>query len=336
MVGQAVQKAAQATGMPDGVFSMLQGQGHDIGTAMAKHPITRAIGFTGSLTGGRALFDAAASRPDPIPVYAEMGSINPVFILPGAAGERTEQFAAGLAQSVTMGAGQFCTNPGLVVGLDNAALNELIEKTASLISEQAPSSMLYSGLCNAYGEGVEQLESTEGVSVVGRSSQTADVAATQGAPTVFKTDAATFLSNDQLREEVFGPSSLFVAAGDKSQLEQIARRLDGQLTASIHGNDDELADHSTLVALLEDRVGRLVFNSFPTGVEVCPSMNHGGPYPATTDVHFTSVGTGAIQRFARPLCYQGFPQASLPAELRDRNERGIWRLINNETTRDDV
>lgn len=336
MVGQAVQKAAQATGMPDGVFSMLQGRGHDIGTALAKHPITRAIGFTGSLTGGRALFDAAASRPDPIPVYAEMGSINPVFILPGAAAGRTEQIAGGLVQSVTLGAGQFCTNPGLVISLDGPELESLIDTTAAGIAEQAPPSMLYNGLCEAYSEGLERLSATDGVSVAGQSSTAADTTITQGAPTVLKTDVSTFLGNDQLSEEVFGPSTLFVAAGDKAQLEQVARRLDGQLTATIHGTDDDLAEHADLVALLEDRVGRLIFNSFPTGVEVCPSMNHGGPYPATTDVHFTSVGTGAINRFARPLCYQGFPQSALPAELRDRNEKGLWRMINGERSRDDV
>ncbi len=335
MVGRAVQQAAEATGMPDGVFSMLQGRGHEIGTALAKHPLTRAIGFTGSLTGGRALFDAASSRPDPIPVYAEMGSINPVFVLPGAAAERGEQIAAGLVQSVTLGVGQFCTNPGLVIGLDGDDVNGLIDKTAELIGEHAPASMLYAGLCEAYGEGLQQLEASQ-AEVVGMSSQAADTTLTEGAPAVLRAEGAAFLANEELHHEVFGPSTLFVVAGETAQLNQIARRLEGQLTATIHGTEDDLKEHAELVAILEDRVGRLIFNSFPTGVEVCPSMNHGGPYPASSDSHFTSVGTAAIFRFARPIAYQGFPQDALPTELRDRNEAGVWRMVNGEMSRDDV
>jgi alpha-ketoglutaric semialdehyde dehydrogenase len=209
-------------------------------------------------------------------------------------------------------------------------------QTAALIEQAAPASMLYDGLCKAYSDGTARLENTAGVSVVGRSSQNADTQRTQGAPVVFRTDAKSFIATRELGEEVFGPATLFVAAGQSEQLEQIARNLDGQLTATIHGTEDDLKQHAALVDILADRAGRVIFNGFPTGVEVCPSMNHGGPYPATTDAHFTSVGTAAIYRFARPVCYQDFPQSALPAELRDNNERKIMRMINNQSTRDNA
>lgn len=335
LVARSIVNAIEATGMPDGLFSMLHGAGHDVGLHMVRHPLTRAVGFTGSLRGGRALFDAAAARPEPIPVYAEMGSVNPVFVLPGALRERGGEIAQGLVQSVTLGVGQFCTNPGLVVGLQDTATDQFVQKTADLISRTRPGSMLYSGICRAFNEGVQKFQSLSGVRVAAQSDAAIDPERMQASATLFTTDSATFLENRLLKEELFGPSTVIVRCASKKELEAVARDLEGQLTATIHGTERDLEEFKSLVSILETKVGRLVFNGFPTGVEVCPSMHHGGPYPATTDVRSTSVGTAAIQRFARPICYQNFPQSALPVELQNKNKRRIWRLVDNEFTKDD-
>jgi NADP-dependent aldehyde dehydrogenase len=335
MVARAILKAVEATGMPDGVFSLLHGASHAVGLGLVRHPLTRAVGFTGSLKGGRALFDAAAARPDPIPVYAEMGSINPVFVLPGALRERGEAFAEGLKQSVTLGVGQFCTNPGLVVGLQDESLDRFIGKMAELIAATPPGTMLYPGIRRAFEAGVAAFSALPGVKAH-RAQAAPDPARNEVGAVLFSTDAATFLNNHQLSEEVFGPSTLVVRCESTTQLEDVARNLQGHLTATIHGTGEDLDQHRNLVAILENKVGRLIFNSFPTGVEVCPAMHHGGPYPATTDVHFTSVGTAAIKRFARPICYQNFPPEALPVELQNTNKRGIWRLVDNQLTRADL
>ncbi|MCX5661173.1 MAG: aldehyde dehydrogenase (NADP(+)) [Planctomycetota bacterium] len=328
MVGRVIQEAAKACGLHPGVFSLLQGRGHDIGNALARHPLTRAIGFTGSRRGGLALLSAANLRPEPIPVYAEMGSINPVFVLPGAMEQRGQAIAQGLVQSVTLGVGQFCTNPGLVVARAEPRLEQFVAQVSQSIAAVAPASMLYSGLCEAYREGVDRLAAAPGVSVVGKAAQAADPARTQAGPIVFRTDATAFLANPDLSEEVFGPATVVVACPKEGDLAAIARGLEGQLTATIHGTEDDLKKNAELVAILQDKAGRLIFNAFPTGVEVSPAMNHGGPFPATTDPHYTSVGTAAILRFARPICYQGFPQSALPPELRDANPGAMWRLVN--------
>jgi NADP-dependent aldehyde dehydrogenase len=335
LAARAILKAMEATGMPDGVFSMLHGAGHEVGLELVRHPLTKAVGFTGSLKAGRALFDAAAARPNPIPVYAEMGSINPVFVLPGALKERGEAIAGGLAQSVTLGAGQFCTNPGLVVGLQDEHTQHLIEKTADLIAKTPPATMLTAGICRTYAEGIEKFRKIAGVHIAGQSQAAADREKTQASAVVFATDAGTFLTNYQLGEEVFGPSTLIVRCNSGAELEEVARSLEGHLTATIHGTDQDLEQFKPLITILETKVGRLLFNGFPTGVEVCPSMHHGGPYPATTDVRSTSVGTAAIQRFARPICYQNFPQTALPVELQNRNKRNLWRLVDNKFTKED-
>ncbi|MDB5292575.1 MAG: Aldehyde Dehydrogenase [Phycisphaerales bacterium] len=326
--------AARATGMPAGVFSMLHGRGHEVGMALVKHPLTRAVGFTGSLRGGRALFDAAAARVEPIPVYAEMGSINPVFVLPGALAERGRQIAEGLKASVMMGVGQFCTNPGLVIGIDSEPARQFSQQVSALMAEAAPGTMLYPGLRDAYEQGAKRFAQVPGVKVAAQSRTAADAGKTQATPTVFTADVRTYLANHTLREELFGPSTLLLTAGSRQELEMVAATLDGHLTATIHGTAQDLEDYRGLIALLERKVGRLLFNGFPTGVEVSPAMQHGGPYPATTDSRTTSVGSAAIQRFARPICYQDFPQSVLPEELRDGNPRGIWRQIGGTLTRD--
>lgn len=334
LTGRAVLAAAEAAGMPQGVFSLLQGAGHEVGGRLVEHPLTKAVGFTGSLRAGRALFDLAASRPEPIPVYAEMGSSNPVFLLPKAVSERSDAIAAGLTQSLTLGVGQFCTQPGLVVGVGGDGFEQLLEKTSALVSQVAPGTMLYPGICSAYHQGVERFSQAAGVELIASAETPADAARNQAGARVFATDAATLQADPSLAEELFGPSTLFVRAGSSEELEKVAAGLTGHLTATLHGNDEELERNRRLVAILKNKVGRLIFNGYPTGVAVNSSMQHGGPYPATTDSRTTSVGTAAIQRFVRPVAFQDFPQSALPPELRDQNERGILRLVDDEFTRE--
>jgi NADP-dependent aldehyde dehydrogenase len=334
LVATAIQKSVEATEMPAGVFSMIYGTSHDVGLRLVRHPAARAVGFTGSFQAGRALFDAAAARPEPIPVYAEMGSTNPVFILPEALKQRSDAIAEGLVQSVTLGVGQFCTNPGLVFGLRGEGLKAFMSEAGQLATRAAPGTMLYAGICDRFQEGARHMSGVAGVTVIGQSPGSANRG--QAGAIVFATDANTFLSHEALKEELFGPSTLIVSCASAGELEQIARTMAGQLTATIHGTEEDLVHHAKLISILQQKVGRLVFNGFPTGVEVCPSMHHGGPYPATTDVHFTSVGTAAIKRFVRPICFQSFPDTALPPELRNKNSRNIWRLIDGQLTKDDV
>ncbi len=334
MVGAAVVRAVEKSGLPHGVFSMLHGAGAEIGVALVKHPLTRAAGFTGSRTAGRALFDAASARPEPIPVFAEMSSLNPVFILPGALRERGAQIVEGLKNSVTMGVGQFCTKPGLVFGLGGTDFEGFAESFGAAIVAAAPGTMLHPGICRSYHEGVATMHKVPGVVAHAQSSIEPQSEQTHGEPTVFATDAENFLRQPALHEEVFGPYTLLINASSYTDLVRIAHHLEGQLTATIHGTAEDIANAADLIAILERKAGRLLINGFPTGVEVCPSMNHGGPYPATTDVRFTSVGTAAIQRFVRPICYQSFPASALPPELADSNPRGLMRLVNGQLTRD--
>ena len=334
LVAHAIQAAAVATQMPAGVFSLIHGASHQVGLGLVRHPAIKAVSFTGSLKGGRALFDAAAARPEPIPVYAEMGSTNPVFILPGALKQNASVIAEGLLQSVTMGVGQFCTNPGLVFGLHDENFAAFTAKTAQLASGAAPGTMLYPAISERFNQGVQQARSLPGVRVAGQSSGAAK--AGQAQAIVFTTDAKTFFKHPALSEELFGPSTLIVKCSSAGELERIAADMPGQLTATIHGTEEDLAQHQRLVSILQQKVGRLLFNGFPTGVEVCPAMHHGGPYPATTDAHFTSIGTAAIKRFARPICFQNFPDAALPRDLRNKNARNIWRLVDGQLSRDDL
>ncbi len=334
MVARAIVEAAAETETPPGVFSLLYDVGREVGVGLVKHPLTRAVGFTGGLRGGRALFDAAASRPDPIPVFAEMGSVNPVFILPGALRQRAEAIAEGLKNSVLLGVGQFCTCPGLAVGLRDENFARFADKLGALIAGAQPGTMLYPAILQGYEEGVKRLSGLEGLRTT-LSRIEPDAAKTEARPAVFSTNARTFMRHHELGEEVFGPSTVVVSCDSREEMEQIARNLEGHLTATIHGTTEDLREHQWLVSILENKAGRLIFNGYPTGVEVCASMHHGGPYPATTDYRSTSVGAAAIYRFARPVCYQNFPQEALPVELRNANERGIWRLVDNLLTKDD-
>src|ERR1051326_581712 len=327
MVGVLIQRAARESSAPAGIFSMVFGPGRDVGITLVKHPLVKAVGFTGSRAGGRALMDAAAARPEPIPVYAEMGSINPVFILPGAIQQNAEALAAGLHGSVTLGVGQFCTNPGLVFIEPKPATQTFLQKLESLMAATPAGTMLTPRLCSEYHNGIGKVGKTQGGRRLasGTSKRNGEARAT-----LFATDAETFLKNHELMDEVFGPSTLVVHCGSKSQMIEAAEKLEGQLTATVHGTSEDFAANADLLAILETKAGRLVCNGFPTGVEVCHAMNHGGPYPATADGRSTSVGTRAIVRFARPVCYQNFPDAVLPDELKESNPLGLWRLVDGQ------
>lgn len=334
LVARAIQLAVEAKGMPAGVFSMVHGISNDVGMHLARHPALRAIGFTGSLQGGRSLLDAAAARSEPIPVYAEMGSTNPVFILPGALKERGCVIADNLVQSFTLGVGQFCTSPGLVFGHLGDDWKTFVERAGQLAAAVSPGVMLHQGIYSRFEQGVARLGKMPGVTLTSKSS--ADTPTGRAPAHVFTTDARTFRLQNGLHEEVFGPSTVLVSCGSTEELEATARSLSGQLTATIHGTDEDLAQHRNLLEILSQKAGRLVFNQFPTGVEVCPSMQHGGPYPATTDSRTTSVGAFAIKRFARPVCFQNFPDTALPPELRNKNTRQLWRLVDNQFTKADA
>jgi 2,5-dioxopentanoate dehydrogenase len=323
LAGKAILAAAQKTGMPDGVFSLVFDDTIEIGQALVKHPLIKAIGFTGSLRGGKSLFDAAAARPEPIPVYAEMGSINPVFILPKTLKEKGDTLAQAYLNSVTMGVGQFCTNPGLmIIQKDNA----FVEKLESVSAESNGGVMLNKGIQSVYHKGIEEFEKYAKVISFGKKPE----GFTSAQSVIFKTDYQTFKDNETLKEEVFGPSSLVVEANSREEIMEVARNLSGHLTATVFGSPEELAEYADLLELLEQKVGRLIINGFPTGVEVTHAMVHGGPYPATTDSRSTSVGTMSITRFTRPVCYQDMPDALLPVELQNINSLGIWRKVNGE------
>ena len=331
LVGLAVIDAVKSCDLPEGVFSLIYGSGNEVGTALVKHPLVKAGGFTGSRAGGRALFDAASSRPEPIPFYAEMSSVNPVIILPGALRNRSDQIASGLSGSVTLGAGQFCTNPGLIFLADSEESRSFVQKLGALMSSSAEQTMLTEGISSTFKQSVADRSSHAAVETIGHTAQHQDGCGARSA--LFLTNAKEFLANPELGEEVFGPSTLVIMYSNRQELLTVIDQLEGQLTATIHANDEDISSSSELLAALEAKVGRLVFNGFPTGVEVCHAMVHGGPYPATSDGRSTSVGTRAIFRFTRQVCYQDFPNVALPDELKNENPLGIWRLVDGEVSK---
>jgi len=328
LVGRAVQESVRECGLPEGVFSLLFGSGSQVGTALMKHPLVRAGGFTGSRTAGRTLMDVAASRPEPIPFYAEMSSTNPVFILPGALHQRAETIAAGLHASFTLGAGQFCTKPGMVF-LPQGTDAELFTRTLrQLVTDSSPFHLLTRSIHHSYDSAIAGRKTDSAVELVAQGLQTGATGFAANSA-LFETDASAFLGSD-LDAEIFGPTTILVRHASRDQVLAIARSLEGHLTATIHGTDQDLREFAELLAILETKVGRLVFNGFPTGVEVTHAMVHGGPYPATSDGRSTSVGSQAIFRFTRLVCYQGFPDTALPDELKDSNPLGIWRMIDGK------
>jgi NADP-dependent aldehyde dehydrogenase len=334
LVAGAVNRAVAACGLPAGIFSLIHGGGATTGIAMVKHPAVTAVGFTGSHTAGRALFDAAASRPHPIPVFAEMSSINPVFLLPGALRERGAAIAQGLLGSFTLGVGQFCTKPGLVFAERGPDTEGFLKKLAEVVRAAPCGTMLTSSIRDAFLENRDKITGVPDVLPLANGSTAADATRTESEPSVATTTVRNFLARPALATEAFGPFTLVILADKAEELSACAAALDGQLTATLHGTPTDLAAARSLIATLEQKAGRIIVNGFPTGVEVCPAMNHGGPYPATTDVRFTSVGTAAIYRFARPVCYQGLADDLLPPALQNANPLGLLRLVNGRPTRD--
>lgn len=332
IAGRAIVEAVREAGLPPGVFSLLHGASPEVGQALVGHPAVKAVSFTGSHRGGRALFDAAARRDEPIPVLAEMGSANPVFLLPEALAERGEEIARGLAASVTLGAGQFCTNPGLtVLSGDGSSFLETLRRA---VEGCAPAVMVHAGIKAAYQAELTGVASLPGVSLQALAPSAGLPEETEARPALLLTDAAGYLRERRLAHEIYGPVTVAVRCGSADEMLALARSLPGHLTATVHGTGRDLAAAAELLAVLRDKAGRLVINGFPTGVEVSAAMHHGGPYPATTDSRFTSVGTVAALRFARPVCFQGFPDAALPDELKRGNPLGIWRQIEGRLTRE--
>jgi NADP-dependent aldehyde dehydrogenase len=328
MTGDAILRAARATDMPEGVFSLLQGAGHESGVNLVTHPLIKAVGFTGSLAGGRALFNAAAQRDEPIPVYAEMGSVNPVILLPGILAEKSADLAKTLASSNTLGTGQFCTNPGVFLALDSNETTSFLQTYANTIAATPGDGMLTEPICKSYAKGIARLSSHPEVKPL--ATGVATEKKRSGVPNAFKTTVSAFLKDASLQEEVFGPSALHVVAGSREELVDAVRQMHGQLTLSVWGTPQDLVDYSDIFTQLELKGGRIICNGVPTGVEVTHAMMHGGPYPATTDSKYTSVGTQAIYRFTRPVCYQNYPQHLLPAPLLNENPLNVWRWVNGQ------
>jgi NADP-dependent aldehyde dehydrogenase len=326
LVGRAIQKAVTDAGLPEGVFSLLFGSGRDVGANLVAHPAIKAVGFTGSRSGGTALMNIAANRPEPIPVYAEMSSINPVFLLPAALQARGDAIAKGFVGSLAMGAGQFCTNPGLVIAVEGPELDQFLQTAAAALADVAAQTMLTPGIYQAYSEGVAQLKGNAGVTAVGEG--VAGQGPNQCQAGLYVTSAEVFLTDESLCDEVFGATSLVIKCRSTEEFAQVAEHLEGQLTATLLLDDADIEQARALLPVLERKAGRILCNGYPTGVEVCHAMVHGGPFPATSDSRTTSVGSAAILRFLRPVCYQDLPAGLLPEALQNANPLGVRRLFD--------
>jgi alpha-ketoglutaric semialdehyde dehydrogenase len=334
LVARAIIESIREENLPEGVFSLLFDSGNAVGAQLAQHPLVRAGGFTGSTAGGRALMNLAAARPEPIPFYAEMGSSNPVFLLPGALASRGKEIAGQLHGSFTLGSGQFCTKPGLVFVPQSDEASAFVSEIRDKSAQSQRFTLLTGGISSAYRREIDhRKKSNAGIAVLAEGEQPAAEPAFLAGAVVFQTDAKTFAANPDLAAEVFGPSTLLIQCSSREQIIDAARNFGGHLTATILGTEKDLEDFADLVEILKSKVGRIVFNGYPTGVEVNHAMVHGGPYPASSDSRTTSVGTMAILRFARPVCYQDFPDAALPDALKSANPHGIWRMIDGELTR---
>jgi len=334
MVANAVIRAAVNCNMPDGIFAHVHGAGNEVGETLVKHPLTKAVGFTGSLLGGKQLFDWANQRKEPIPVFAEMSSINPVFLMPEKLKQSATDVANLYASSITLGVGQFCTNPGLIIGVENNDLETFIQTVGEAIKKTSPGDMLHTGIFKNYVERRANALSQESVETVA-TSQTEPLL-NQGAPTIASATAQAFMNNPVLHQEVFGPYSIVIRCKDVDEMTDVAKHIEGQLTATMMATESDIREHGELVESLKQICGRFILNGVPTGVEVCLSMQHGGPFPATTDPRFTSVGADGIKRFARPLCYQNWPNELLPDELKNENPLGIWRTVNDQLRNDPI
>ncbi|MGC4103988.1 aldehyde dehydrogenase (NADP(+)) [Ferruginibacter sp.] len=333
LVAQAIINAAQKTGMPDGVFSLVFSD-EAMAIRLVTDPVIKAIGFTGSRKGGMAIFNAAVNRTEPIPVYAEMSAINPVILLPGTMAANAAGIAQGFSASVSLGVGQFCTNPGLMFMVNDAAAQEFLAVLNDKIKDIPAATMLSKGICAAYNDGVAKLKSS--ATVAAHSTATVHAEKTEATPYIFTVTQKDFISNKNLSNEVFGPASVIVLCSNVEEILEALQHAEGQLTATVHANAQDEKYMDDIVDLMKEKAGRILFGGFPTGVEVCDSIVHGGPFPATTDSRTTSVGTGAILRFVRPVAYQNFPQHLLPDELKDSNPLNTLRIVNGVHTRDAI
>lgn len=331
LVGRAITEAVAAAGLPAGTFSLLYGLGPELGTALVSDPRIKAVGFTGSRAGGLALVAAAARRREPIPVYAEMSSVNPVFLFDGALERRGAELGRAFVGSLTMGSGQFCTNPGLVIAVDGPGLDAFVTAAAEALGESAATAMLTPGIAENYRAGVDTLAAD--AQLVARGADSGSVAVSCRAA-LFSTDAVSLLGSPSLQAEVFGASSLIVRCADVEELTTVAANVEGQLTATLHVEESDHAQAAELLPILELKAGRILFNGWPTGVEVSHAMVHGGPFPATSDSRTTSVGSRAIERFLRPVCYQDAPSSLLPTPVAEGNPDRLWRRIDGELTKD--
>ena len=329
MVTQAVLSAAKKTGMPDGVFSMVNG-GIPVAQQVVSHPKVKAVGFTGSLGGGRAIFDLANQRPEPIPVYAEMGSTNPCFLMPNKLEADPKGLGTNFANSVALGVGQFCTSPGLLIGVKSDALNQFVETLGETLAAANPATMLNEKIATSYYQHRGALIEQTGVVSIGDDNNPGE---NKGKPLTAKVDGAAFLTNPKLHQEIFGPFTLVVECNSTDEMAEVAKSLEGQLTGTLVADESDITDNPDVATALSEKVGRILFNGVPTGVEVCHSMQHGGPYPASSDAKTTSVGTAAIDRFVRPISYQSWPDSLLPEPLKNDNPLGIWRVVNGERTK---
>ncbi|MGB8193745.1 MAG: aldehyde dehydrogenase (NADP(+)) [Chitinophagaceae bacterium] len=334
LVANCIATAAEKCNMPEGIFTHIHGSDFKAGEALVAHPLVKAVGFTGSFIGGKALFDLANKRKEPIPVFAEMSSINPVFLLPGKLNESPETLARMYASSITMGVGQFCTNPGLIIGIDGEQLQQFIQVLGDEIRQASPGAMLHEGIAKNYFDKKKKALSQPDVETIA----VAEKPATddQGIPTIASASAKAFLNNPVLHQEVFGPYSIIIRCSDMNEMISVAKNIEGQLTSTLMATEKDIVDNAALVETVKNICGRFILNGVPTGVEVCISMQHGGPFPATTDSRFTSVGADAIKRFARPMAYQNWPDNLLPDELKNANPLGIWRMVNDELMRKSI
>jgi 2,5-dioxopentanoate dehydrogenase len=333
LVADAIDSAIKKCNLHPGLFHHIHGASTEVGQALVQHRYTKAVGFTGSFAGGKALFDLANQRPDPIPVFAEMSSINPVFILPEKLQNSTEEIASMYAASITVGVGQFCTNPGLIIGIENEAMQQLIRLLSDKMKSVDPAAMLNSGIAKNFSERLEQALQQEEVLTI---SENIAMQGEKAIPVLASATGQAYLTNPLLHHEVFGPYSLVIRCRDMNEMRDVINHTEGQLTSTILATENDLAKHWDVVESVKNICGRLIYNGVPTGVEVCQSMHHGGPFPATTDSRFTSVGSDGIKRFARPICYQNWPDHLLPDPLKNGNPLNMWRTVNGKLTKEAI
>ena len=338
VVANAILLAAEKSNMPKGIFAHVHGAGFEVGKALVTHPHTKAVGFTGSYIGGKQLFDWGNQRKEPIPVFAEMGSVNPVFLMPEKLNAAANEIATMYAGSITLGVGQFCTNPGIIIGIESEALQTFIHDLGKAIQKIEPALMLHTGIVEAYKKNKGNALLQEDVHLVAESEdelwQSFETLPKLAAiPTIATASGQAFLNNPVLHQEVFGPYSIVIRCKDMPEMIAVAKNLEGQLTATLMATENDITENEKLVEAVKNICGRFILNNVPTGVEVCLSMHHGGPFPSSTDCRFSSVGADGIKRFARPIAFQNWSNNLLPDELKNENPLGIWRTVNNELTK---